>query len=284
MLDTTNCKAVSPECPVAATTYGYTPNLGANAFFAAVFGLCCILNLVIGIKSRQVMFTIALTVGSLLELIGYIGRIQMHNNPWDMGGFQMQIVCLILAPSFVAAGIYWSLKHIVLFVGPEKSRLPPRLYPWIFVGCDVGSIILQAAGGGVAGSAKRTNKALLDAGNNIMISGIAFQVATMGVCGVLGMDFVFRVRKGRQFQEVQAEKLEESEVRKFYFFCVGEIIAYLTVLIRCIYRLPEMAGGWGNPLMQKETEFLILDGAMITIAVVILTILHPYFTCPFVRK
>lgn len=25
-------------------------------------------------------------------------------------------------------------------------------------------------------------------------------------------------------------------------------------------RLPEMVGGWGNPLMQKEVEFLILDG------------------------
>lgn len=24
--------------------------------------------------------------------------------------------------------------------------------------------------------------------------------------------------------------------------------------------IPEMAGGWGNPLMQKEDEFLVLDG------------------------
>lgn len=71
------------------------------------------------------------------------------------------------------------MKHIILFVDPEKSRLPPRLYPWIFVGCDVGSIIIQAAGGGVAGSAKRTNKDLLDTDNNMMIAGITFQVATM---------------------------------------------------------------------------------------------------------
>lgn len=26
------------------------------------------------------------------------------------------------------------------------------------------------------------------------------------------------------------------------------------------HSLPEMAGGWGNPLMQKENEFLVLDG------------------------
>ena len=71
------------------------------------------------------------------------------------------------------------MKHIILFVDPEKSRLPPpRLYPWIFAGCDVGAIIIQAAGGGVARSAKRTNKDFLNTGNNMMIAEIAFQVAT----------------------------------------------------------------------------------------------------------
>lgn len=24
--------------------------------------------------------------------------------------------------------------------------------------------------------------------------------------------------------------------------------------------IPEMAGGWGSPLMQRENEFLLLDG------------------------
>ena len=38
------------------------------------------------------------------------------------------------------------------------------------------------------------------------------------------------------------------------------VLAYTTVLIRCIYRLPEMAGGWGNSLMRNEKEFLLLDG------------------------
>jgi hypothetical protein len=27
-----------------------------------------------------------------------------------------------------------------------------------------------------------------------------------------------------------------------------------------LHSIPEMAGGWGNPLMQDETEFLVLDG------------------------
>jgi hypothetical protein len=241
MSDTTNCTQVTPTCPIEATTYGYRPNLGGNAFLAAIFALCTIYNLIIGIRSRQIMFTIALTVGSLMETAGYIGRIIMHNNPWNKSGFELQIICLILAPSFVAAGIYWSLKHIVLFTGPEQSRLAPRLYPWIFVGCDVGSILLQAAGGGVAASATKTNAKLLDAGNDIMIAGIAFQVVTMAVCGVLGMDFVVRLvrhrRAGHQDIVIRGrEMMSEKGSRMFHLFCVGEVFAYTTVLIRCIYR------------------------------------------------
>jgi hypothetical protein len=37
-------------------------------------------------------------------------------------------------------------------------------------------------------------------------------------------------------------------------------VAFVTVFIRSVYRIPEMVGGWGNPLMQNQTEFLILDG------------------------
>ncbi|PYI28060.1 RTA1-domain-containing protein [Aspergillus indologenus CBS 114.80] len=274
MTGTSNCTEVTPQCPVSATTYGYRPNLGGNCLFAAIFGLCAVYQLVAGIRSRQKMFAIALTVGCVMELIGYTGRIKMHKNPWDSGGFETQIICLILAPSFVAAGIYWSLKHIVMVLAPEKSLLRPDLYPLIFVGCDIGSILLQAAGG-----------ELLDAGNNIMIAGIAFQVATMAACGVLAAIFVVRlVREGRPEAVLRDEKMSPRETRLFKYFCFGEVLAYVTVLIRCIYRLPEMVGGWGNPLMQNEKEFMILDGAMVAIAVITLTVLHPLYTCRFLRR
>ena len=94
--------------------------------------------------------------------------------------------------------------------------------------------MLQAAGGGVAAAAKKTNQSLLSAGNNIMMAGIAFQVATMAVCGVLGVDFAYRVFRKTTGLQLD-EKLAGSN-RGFLFFCAGEAFAYLTVLIRCIYR------------------------------------------------
>lgn len=39
--------------------------------------------------------------------------------------------------------------------------------------------------------------------------------------------------------------------------------------------------GWANELMQNETLFLILDGAMIMFAVILLTLFHPALLFPF---
>jgi hypothetical protein len=175
------CTEVGPECPVSATTYGYYPNLSVNSFFIALFGLCLFAQLILGTTRRTWTFLGVVVVGCFGEAVGYIGRILMHHNPWSGAGFKTQICCLVLAPSFLAAGIYVTLKHLVIYCGPEHSRLKPRLYPWIFIGCDFGSIVLQAIGGGTAAAAgnRGANKKLLDAGDALIVAGIAFQVATV---------------------------------------------------------------------------------------------------------
>ena len=111
----------------------------------------------------------------IYSLVGYIGRIIMHNNPWSGAGFKTQICCLVLAPSFLAAGIYVTLKHLVIYCGPENSRLKPRLYPWVFIGCDFGSIVLQAIGGGVASAAgdHGSKPGLLKSGNGLIVAGVS---------------------------------------------------------------------------------------------------------------
>jgi membrane protein implicated in regulation of membrane protease activity len=263
------CQKVSPECPVELTTYGYYPDLGVNAFFLAWFALLFFASVGIGFWSKTWTYTLALGGGTLLEALGYLGRVMMNNNPWMKAAFEMQICCIILGPSFLAAAIYLTLKHFVLYCGPQYSPLKARLYPWVFVGCDFASIVLQAIGGGVAASGGSSDSMkIINVGNNVIITGIAFQIATMSVCGLLVVFYLWRYRKARTQRHASTEKsafeLSRSQgtvsERKLYFFGAILVLAYTTVLIRCIYRLPEMAGGWGNPLMRKETEFLLLDG------------------------
>ncbi|KAF8850291.1 RTA1 like protein [Acephala macrosclerotiorum] len=292
------CTSVTPDCPVSGTLYGYSPNLGANAFFAAFFGLLLIAQLIIGTWTRTWTFMLAVGLGIFGEMAGYIGRLIMHQNPWSNAGFEMQICCLVLAPSFLAAGIYLTLKHMVLYCGPEYSRLKAKWYPWIFIGSDLASIIVQAIGGGVAASAKNsTNPALLTAGDALIITGIALQSVTMSVCGALVLDFFLHRRKARtEDKETEGSLGTSLEVPtlsndahtrsplQFRIFCWAIGFAFVTILIRCIYRIPEMAGGWGNPRMRDEPVFLGLDGAMVLLASIAFTVAHPGFMFPPMRK
>lgn len=231
------CSRVTPQCPVEATTYGYYPNLPGNIVLLVVFGICTIAQIAMGIRYRIVAFSTVVGIACFGELVGYAGRIIMHDNPWSSTGFRIQIVCLILAPSFLAAGVYLTLKHIVLVLGPEKSRIQPKLYTWIFISCDVGSILLQAAGGGVAASGTGD---LINVGNNIMIAGIAFQVATMFICLCLAADFAFRMWKMTRMRETspEMEKAEPFAVAgkgfAFYLSCTG--VAFLAIFVRSVYR------------------------------------------------
>jgi len=86
------CAEVTERCPVEATTYGYYPDLPANAFFAAAFGLLLIVGLIVGIRRKTWSYTAFLAVGAFGECVGYIGRILMHNNPWDSGAFQVSTI------------------------------------------------------------------------------------------------------------------------------------------------------------------------------------------------
>lgn len=223
-----NCTEVTPQCPVdASSPYGYRPDFAGNTVLLVVFGLCTLGQLFLGLKHKLCAFTFAVTAGSALETIGYGGRLMMNDNPWNDSGFRTQIVCLIIAPSFLAAGFYLTLKHLVIYIGPEYSRLSPKLYTWVFIVADIISIVTQAVGGGIAAGASRS---LVDAGSGIIIAGIAIQVATQFICLCLAGDFAVRVWKRGGQQSVR------SWSKRFLFYLAASVFAFLTIFIRCVYR------------------------------------------------
>lgn len=171
------CEFVNATCPVEATIYGYYPSLPANAFFAGFFGIAAIIHLFYGTRYKTWSYMAAISLGCIAESVGYIGRVLMNDNPWNDMAFNIQIVLLIFAPSFLAAGIYLTLKHIVLQFGAEWSRLRPSWYTYIFVCCDVSSLAMQSAGGAMAAMADPGEK-IGDIGTNLMIAGIIWQVVS----------------------------------------------------------------------------------------------------------
>lgn len=68
--DRQECLEVSELCPVEASIYGYYPSRPANYFFAVVFGILLIVQLLQGIKWKSRSFSIAMFFGCLGECIG----------------------------------------------------------------------------------------------------------------------------------------------------------------------------------------------------------------------
>lgn len=272
------CEEVSEFCPVEATVLGYYPSLEANAVFAAIFGICTLGSLYYCVRYKTWSYSLCIIGGCVLELAGYIGRVLMSDNPWNQDAFQTQICAIVLAPTLVCISIYLTLKHIALSLNPALSRVRPTLYPFIFVPGDVTCLVVQAIGGALAAAGGTKHPNLTKGGNNAIIAGISLQVVVLGAFGGLLFDYFWRTRKyfaNTAREQIDPDALRLWEDKKFWVFVRAIWGAYGVIFARCIYRIAEMAGGWGNPIMQDEPSFIALDSSAMSIAVILLTFFTP---------
>ncbi|KAF2218003.1 hypothetical protein CERZMDRAFT_31120 [Cercospora zeae-maydis SCOH1-5] len=260
-------------CDVSRSIFGYRPNLAATVIFFCIFALSGLSFVFQGIRSRTWFFSSVMFIGCLSMTIGYAGKLILNDNPFSDAGFKITVVLFTFSPAFFAAGIYYTLKHICLTFGASFSRLRPQWYTYIFIGCDFFSIALQAAGGAVASASE--DMSVLHIGDNIMITGLALQVVTMLAFAALVLDYAWAVRRNLDRLNPETDVLRNS--MRFKLFCVALCLSYACILIRCAYRLAELAGGWSddNEILRHESLFIGLDSVTCAIATVVLNIWHP---------
>ena len=271
LIDPTLCNLTT--CDLTLATFDYIPSLGGNAFYCAIFGVYLILNVYLGFRHKTWGYMVAMFFGLVGEIIGYIGRILLHNNPFDPTGnnFLIYIVCLTISPAFLSAAIYLCLGRIVVAYSESISRFKPRTYTLIFCGCDLFSLVLQAAGGGIASTANTYSSQ--QTGINTMLAGLCFQVASIFIFVVLSLEYAWRLYKNPMSWETTHAPLYNSKL--FQTFLWGLALATLTIFTRSIFRVAELSGGFHGSLANNEISFMILEGAMIVIASTCLTLLHP---------
>ncbi|KAG9233506.1 RTA1 like protein-domain-containing protein [Amylocarpus encephaloides] len=272
-MSTQNCTMVGPECPSDVSDLGYPPNMAASIFFVVVFAISLVGQASLGFKYKSWSFSAAMVLGSCSEVAGYIGRILMHANPYNLNTFLVQIICLTIAPAFYTAGIYLCLERIVIVYGEGLSRFRPVWYTRFFIFCDIVSLSLQGAGGGMASSA--TDEKSSNTGNQLMLAGVIFQVISLSLFAIACLDVAFRV-----YKNPAGKNLEYSTLRsnfRFRGFLWALLVSFLTIFTRCVYRIAELGGGWNNKLMREENPFIILESCMIVVAVFSLIAFHPGF-------
>ncbi|GME85478.1 unnamed protein product [Ambrosiozyma monospora] len=229
------------------------------------------------IPTREIFLGVSMTIGCALELVGYIGRVLGHGDPYELKYYMMNSLGTVISPVFFMAGIYNCFGSIIEIFGRQYSPLKPINYRRIFISLDAMSFLVQSSGGGLAASSNQNSAKL---GFNILLGGLILQVITM---------FIFMAMVGLYFYKVYANRdhLDQryAGLRSTGFFHAvmwSICSAILLIFIRSIYRVAEMADGFGSAIMHNETLFLVLDGVMCVIAIVLLTVFYPGFA--FKRK
>ena len=85
--------------------------------------------------------------------------------------------------------------------------------------------------------------ALVDIGDDLMIAGIAFQVATMFVCLCLAADFGYQVFKQHGHRNPTADEVQETKElpKSFRYYAGCCAVAFVAIFIRCVYRYVDFA-------------------------------------------
>lgn len=185
---------------------------------------------------------------------------------------------MTIAPAFLAAGIYLCLSRIVVTFGEENSRIKAITYPRIFIPCDVISLLLQAIGGGWASAASHSDKDPTP-GNNIMIAGLSFQVFTLLIFIILAADFSLRTWK--RVKELGASNALDSTHAKlrgswvFQGFLWALAFCTLCIFTRSVYRVAELSEGWNGRLIETQSYFIGLEGAIVSAGVLAMNAFHP---------
>lgn len=69
----------------------YLPNLAGNSFYVGVFAFLIPVQLLLGFYTRTWGFVVSIICGLILEVLGYVARIKMRENPFIDRWFTMYV-------------------------------------------------------------------------------------------------------------------------------------------------------------------------------------------------
>jgi hypothetical protein len=76
-----------PPCPIEWATIKYRPSMAGNVIYLLCFVALLAAQIFYGTRKKTWTYLGALSVGLLLEIIGYIGRLMLNMNPFIMNNF-----------------------------------------------------------------------------------------------------------------------------------------------------------------------------------------------------
>jgi hypothetical protein len=126
-----------------------------------------------------------------------------------------------------------------------------------------------------------------------MVAGLSVQVASLLLFMTLCFEFGWRAHKHHDQLNPKHASLYNSSRFKIFLWCkqprpplllsplnsrnTALALATMTIFTRSVFRVAELSGGFGGHLANDQVSYMILEGAMIAIASIALTVMHPGF-------
>ncbi|OCH96125.1 RTA1-domain-containing protein [Obba rivulosa] len=273
-----NSSAILPQ--IDTLFYGYTPTRGVCMSFAILFAITTLAHFLQALTCRDWYWLPTACLAGLGEMLGWGARWWSSINPVDEKPYLIQIVTLILAPTPLVAGIFIVFGRLVEQLGPQYSRLTPKLYSKVFITSDILCLAIQAIGGGQAAGASSASDTSADIGGWIMLGGIVLQMLSLLVFAILATDFLFRFRSEKPFHqdvEVQAPPKgpREDADPKIEVLIRGISICTFFLSVRAVYRIVELSDGFDGTVIRTQIYFDIFDGAMVLLAFFVMNLAYP---------
>ncbi|KAI0005231.1 RTA1 like protein-domain-containing protein [Xylariaceae sp. FL0662B] len=249
----------------------YQPSPAGNAVLLALFATLIPLAFGLGIKYKSYAFSTAIATGLALEVMGYIGRLLAHNHPNDRNDFVVFLVGTLIGPNFICAATFPVMPRIVALYGDEFRTWRPVWFPYMFYAMTALSFVLELAGGII--STVQDERYIIDTGSRVVSVGLAVQSAALAIFGGHATLFFIAIRARPHALGAKFATLYNSTAFKIFLAVFS--LSNMLLAIRTAYRVIAIAEGFGSSLEQNETLFLVLDGAMVLIATVILLAFYP---------
>ncbi|KAF3350731.1 hypothetical protein VD0002_g2234 [Verticillium dahliae] len=250
-------------CPLEWSILRYQPSIAANTVFITLFGVSMVLHTIQGFHYKAWTYASCMAAGCILEIVGYVGRLILHHNPFSFEAFLMQIICITVAPVFLCSAIYILLSQMIYWSDRSISRFDPRVFYLIFIPADIISLVLQATGGAL--SAVGTEEDEVQTGVDISLAGLSIQVIALTTFVCLFADYLIAY-----FRKHGQEVTRRMKVFLFFLF-----LAVIFVLIRCAYRIVELKDGYHGVEFRNEAKFIALESSIMSAAIFLLNVAHP---------
>jgi hypothetical protein len=254
---------------VAALTgsTGYVPKLALTGVAIAAYFLLSAWCTFQFIRSKpKPKYMLWVTIGTFTMAVGFGARIPMTDDPGSLGIYIVTTLFTLLSPCAYLAQDYVLLPRLATWLDAEDCLfLRARIIARLFIGSDICTFLIQAAGGGMTAMEKYAAT-----GEKIALIGLIIQCISFGLFWVLLIVFAFRLRSNHPEKWASGSGLRgwKALYWALQWTCIG-------IMIRCVFRVIEFSQGYGGYLRNTEWCYYSLDTLPLFLAIVVWAIVWP---------